>query len=94
MTGKALSEIQHEDDRVRVTRWRFPPGTETGWHVHPLDYVVVPVAGGTLTVEDADGSRAYPIETGESYARLAGVEHNIRNDTDAEIAFVELELKA
>ena len=52
------------------------------------------MAGGTLTVEDADGSRAYPIETGESYARLAGVEHNIRNDTDAEIAFVELERKA
>lgn len=93
MAEQATSETQQDDDRLRVTLWRFPPGTETGWHVHPLDYIVVPVAGGTLTVEDANGSRAYPIETGQSYSRPAGVEHNIRNESNAEIAFVEIELK-
>jgi hypothetical protein len=44
-------------------------------------------------VEDGSGSRTYPIETGKSYSRGSGVEHNIANDTDREIAFVEIELK-
>lgn len=89
----AIADVQHEDERVRVTSWRFPPGTQTGWHRHELDYVVVPVKGGTLTVADASGSKAYAIETGVSYARVRGVEHNIVNETGAEIAFVEVELK-
>ena len=90
--GSALSEVQISDDRMRVTLWRFPPGTETGWHRHNLDYVVVPILGGQLTVEGANGRGTYPIETAKSYSRKAGVEHNIANDTDAEIAFVEIEL--
>lgn len=94
MSGSAIGEIQQDDERLRVTLWRFPPGTETGWHVHGHDYVVVPVLGGTLTVEDKSGRRAYPIETGKSYSRPTGVEHNIINETDSEIAFVEIELKS
>lgn len=89
----ATATVQHEDDRVRVTLWHFPPGTETGWHVHPHDYVVVPVEGGMLTVEDRTGRRDYPIATGQSYARPEGVDHNIVNATDSPIAFVEIELK-
>jgi len=95
MTASAVAEPQHEDHSVRVTLWRFPPGTETGWHVHEYDYVVVPVAGGSLTVETRTGGRAaYPIRTAVSHARPRGTEHNILNETDAEIAFVEIELKA
>ncbi len=89
----AIATVQHEDDRMRVTLWRFPPGSETGWHLHPHDYVVVPVEGGMLTVEDRNGRRDYPIVTGQSYARSEGVEHNIINATDSPIAFVEVELK-
>lgn len=95
MTKPAIAELQHEDDAVRVTLWRFPPSTETGWHVHGYDYVVVPVKGGTLTVETHDhGRAAYPISSAVSYARPKCTEHNIINDTDAEISFVEIELKA
>jgi hypothetical protein len=25
---------------VKVTRWDFAPGAETGWHRHGMDYVV------------------------------------------------------
>jgi hypothetical protein len=32
-----------DDERVRVTRFDFAPGQETGWHVHGHDYVVTPV---------------------------------------------------
>ncbi|RUM95786.1 cupin [Pseudaminobacter arsenicus] len=95
MTEPAIAELQHEDDAVRVTLWRFPPSTETGWHIHEFDYVVVPVQGGTLTVETHGGGRAaYPIAAAVSYARPKCTEHNIINDTNAEIAFVEIELKA
>lgn len=89
----AYSEVQRDDDGLRVTLWRFPPGTETGWHRHEAPYMVVPVKGGALTVEDSAGSRSYPMESGKSYSRPAGVEHNIANDTGAEISFVEIEFK-
>lgn len=62
------------------------------WHRHPADYVVMPLKGGMLTVEASKGASAYLIETGQSYARPAGVEHNIANDTDEEISFVEVEV--
>ncbi|MBV2144965.1 cupin domain-containing protein [Falsochrobactrum sp. TDYN1] len=93
MSLMAISQVQLDDQRLRVTLWSFPAGAETGWHRHEHDYVVVPVKGGILTVEDSSGRRSYPIETGKSYTRKIGVEHNILNETLEEIAFVEIELK-
>jgi beta-alanine degradation protein BauB len=90
---QAESTLQFEDDAIRITRWTFPPGSETGWHRHAWPYAVVPLVGGELTVADASGERGYPIASGESYARPAGVEHNIINNTASEIVFVELEMK-
>lgn len=89
----AVPEVQRDDDELRITLWQLPPGSETGWHFHELAYVVVPVKGGALTVEDKAGSRAYPMEAGKSYSRPAGVEHNVANDSADGIAFVEIELK-
>lgn len=89
---KVTENIQVEKQALRVTRFDFEPGSETGWHRHSADYVVVPLKGGILTVEDSKGSSRYPIETGMSYAREAGVEHNIANDTDEVISFVEVEI--
>ena len=47
----AVATIQLDDANVRVTRWDFEPGAETGWHRHGMAYVVVPVTDGTLFVE-------------------------------------------
>lgn len=92
--GQAIATVQQENDRVRVTEWRFPPGTATGHHVHEYDYVVVPILGGTLTIAEDDGTRnPSPIVTGRSYARGKGVSHDVINDTDAEICFIEVEIK-
>ena len=68
--AQAFHEVQLDDDEMRVTLWRFAPGTETGWHVHGLRYLVVPVIGGPLTVEDGKGSRTYPIEGRDPTAPL------------------------
>lgn len=86
--------VQQDDAKVRVTQWRIAPGTETHGHVHEYDYVVVPITSGRLTVETPDAMTNYlTIEAGQSYSRPAGTEHNVANDTDDEIVFVEIELK-
>ncbi len=91
---QAIATLQIDNERVRVTQYRFPPGSETGHHVHEYDYVVVPVIGGRLTMTDDDGKVTQAdLALGESYNRPAGVSHNVMNDSGAEIAFVEIELK-
>jgi len=90
---KATPYIQIDNERVTVTEWRFPPGAETGWHKHAHDYVVVPVSSGALRLESADGTTTARLESGGSYFRRAGVEHNVINDNAFEFVFVETELK-
>ena len=89
----AQATVQIDNDRVRVTEWRFAPGAETGWHVHGMDYVVVPLYDGTLRIESSDGTTDVELQHGRSYARQAGVQHNVINPSSSEFAFVEVELK-
>jgi beta-alanine degradation protein BauB len=89
---KATSISQIQNDRVIVTEWRFAPGAETGHHVHGHDYVVVPLTSGTLKLEEPTGTRSVRLEVGASYARPAGVAHNVINDNSYEFRFVEVEL--
>ena len=85
---------QEDNDRVRGTRWHLPPGSETGHHVHEFDYVVVPVEPGTLSIIEDDGSVVEaPLRVGESYFRRAGVSHNVTNQGETAIVFVEVEVK-
>ena len=90
---KATSTVQVENERVIVTEWRFAPGADTGHHVHAHDYVVVPLTNGILRLEDASGVTEAALQTGVSYARRAGVAHNVINANDHEFRFVEIELK-
>lgn len=90
----AVSTRQVENDRFIVTEWRFAPGAHTGWHRHAHDYVVVPMTTGRLLLETTAGSAAANLTAGISYARQAGVEHDVVNDSDSEFVFVEIEAKA
>jgi beta-alanine degradation protein BauB len=90
----AVPTVQVDNDRVRVTEWRFAPGAETGPHVHGMDYIVVPLISGRLQLIGEDGIESFgDLVHGESYTRLAGVSHNVINANAFEIAFVEVELK-
>ena len=93
MPGAAIPTVQVDDERVRVTEWRFPPGTATGWHRHEHDYVVVPVTNGTLTIVTHDGRFQNELKHGVAYSRPVGVEHDVINETTQEVAFVEVEIK-
>lgn len=94
MTTTARASVQHDDARVRVTRWDFEPGQSTGRHVHAYDYIVVPVTDGQTDVIAPDGTvTPSRLKSGESYARPAGGEHEVVNAGAAPLAFVEVEMK-
>lgn len=91
---QALATVQVDNDRVRVTEWRFVPGAETGEHVHGMDYVVVPLANGRLKLVSPTGEESFAdLKLGVSYARKAGVHHNVINANPFEFTFIEIELK-
>jgi quercetin dioxygenase-like cupin family protein len=90
---KATPVVQVDNERVIVTEWTFAPGAETGEHVHAHDYVVVPMTTGTLRLEESTGSRDAQLQAGVSYAKLAGVHHNVVNVNPFEFRFIEIELK-
>ncbi len=83
-----------EDARVRVTRFDFAPGAETGWHVHGHDYVITAITDCPMRLEQPDGTtREVLVKAGEAYRRDRGVEHNVINAGDRPMSFVEVELK-
>ena len=86
-------KLLQETERVIITEWRLAPGSETGWHRHAHDYVVVCLSAGKLLAETANGNVETELRMGQSYARPAGVEHNIVNPNAGEFAFIEIELK-
>jgi beta-alanine degradation protein BauB len=89
----AIPTVQIDNEKVKVTEWRFPPGAETGWHRHAMYYVVVPQTTGALLLETADGPVTSQLTAGIAYARPVGIEHNVVNPGSAEFVFVEIELK-
>ena len=91
---KATHSVLVDDDKVRVTRWDFEPGAETGWHRHGMDYVITTLTSCHMLLEEpGGGSRRVDMEAGIAYRREEGVEHNVVNAGDAPMAFVEVELK-
>jgi beta-alanine degradation protein BauB len=90
----AVATIQVENERVRVTEWRFAPGAATGWHRHGFDYVVVPMTTGRLRLDDGREQRVAELTSGKAYCGSAGVEHDVINASDHEFVFLEIELKA
>ena len=94
MTARATPQVFIDNERVRVTEWRFAPGAATGWHRHEMDYVVVPMVDGELELVGPDGARSRAqLRQGVPYFRNAGVEHDVINANAFEFAFVEIELK-
>ncbi|MSP47862.1 MAG: cupin [Alphaproteobacteria bacterium] len=92
--SEATATVKIDDERVRVTEYRFPPGSHTGWHRHGMAYVVVPTRSGRLRAVSKDGEHVADLVAGEPYSRPVGVEHDVINDGPGEVAFLEVEIKA
>lgn len=48
----AVATTLIDDERVRVTRFDFAPGAETGWHCHEFDYVITAVTDCHMKLEE------------------------------------------
>ena len=94
MREQAAATEVINDERVRVTRFDFAPGAQTGWHVHGMDYVVTAITDCHMLLQSKDGEehRAL-VPAGTSYRRMQGVEHNVINNGNEVMTFVEVELK-
>jgi beta-alanine degradation protein BauB len=91
---KAVPTLLIDNERVRVTEWRFAPGAATGWHRHEFDYVVLPMLDGVLELVGPDDVRTRAeLKQGAPYFRQAGVEHDVINANAHPFAFIEVELK-
>lgn len=83
-----------DDDAVRVTRFDFAPGAETGWHVHEMDYVITAITDCHMRLDEPGGtSRTVMVRAGDAYRRDQGVSHNVINAGAVAMQFVEVELK-
>jgi beta-alanine degradation protein BauB len=83
-----------DDTRVRVSRFDFGPGAETGWHRHGHDYVITAITDCHMLLEEPGGGRRrVTVPAGTAYRRSEGVEHNVVNDGTGPMTFVEIELK-
>lgn len=83
-----------DDARVRVTRFDFAPGAETGWHRHGFDYVITAITDCHMLIEEpGGGTRRVTVPAGTAYRRSEGVEHNVVNAGAGPMCFVEVELK-
>lgn len=93
-SGTAIPTVVIENNRVKVTEWRFrKKGDNTGWHRHAFDYVVVPLFDGLLEIDLGNNERVQAqMQNGVPYFRTLGVEHDVINGNDFECAFVEIEL--
>ncbi len=94
MSGIAQATVHVDNDRTRVTEYRFAPGDATGWHRHEFDYVITPVTDGRVRIVGRDGGTSEAeMVAGRSYFREAGVEHDVVNAGPGELRFVEVEWK-
>ena len=50
----AIADYLIDNDRVRVTQYRFSQGSETKWHLHEWDYIVIPQTDGELLLVDSE----------------------------------------
>lgn len=91
---QAKATVFIDNDRTRVTEWRFAPGASTGWHRHEYDYVIVPMLDGKLQLSTGeDETQVAELSAGVPYFRQMGVEHDVTNVNDFEYAFLEVEIK-
>jgi beta-alanine degradation protein BauB len=89
-----VSEVQIDNPHVRVTRWILGPGQQTGAHRHEMDYVVVPLVDGQMVVADAHGGvTTHDLKAARAYFRPAGAEHNVRNEQQTPLVFIEVEIR-
>ncbi len=90
----AKSKVLIDNDRFRLTLWSFEAGQETGLQTHEMDYVVMPQTPGAVKLQHPDGSESSAVMLPETpYYHEAGVHHNVINNSDKPLSYLEMEFK-
>ena len=69
--------LNTERPEITVMKVEIKPGTETGWHSHPVPLYAY-VLEGNLTVE-VKGGKAYHFTAGDAIVEFVNIPHNGKN---------------
>ncbi len=75
--GQPHTYLRTDKPEVTALTVDFPPGAETGWHLHTVP-VYAYVVSGTLVVELADGKNL-TFKQGDAIVEVQNLAHNGRN---------------
>ena len=79
---------------VKVSKFTLKPKGSTGFHLHGLDYVIIPITDGSLKLIDKKNQESFAtLKAGHPYFRKKGIEHNVINIGTKTITFIEVEIK-
>ena len=92
--GEIATQLNLENDKVRIWNLVVAPGESSDWHLHENDYVTVVVEGGDLDVEYNNGSVASsPSQIGSWSFHGDHRIHRVTNNTNSTYRNVLIELK-
>ena len=79
---------------VKVNKFTLNPKGSTGFHLHALDYVIIPITDGCLKLINKNKHESFAnLKAGKPYFRKKGIEHNVVNIGSKTIIFIEVEIK-
>jgi len=87
-------ELVLDNPSTTITRFKFRPGQQTGWHRHEHNYLTVQLSEGKLKAINADGSEVFVnYKPGTTRYLKAVIEHNAINVGDCDLEVLEIEFK-
>lgn len=92
-TQQGAAEVLDDNAKVRIVRYTLAPGAATGFHVHALDYVIVPYEDCRIRVDTAAGSIVAEMKRDQPYFRARGAEHDVVSLMETPFSFLEIEIK-
>ena len=90
--GRPVCERLQEDDRQRVLRCTFAPGTGHERHFHRPHFGYA-LSGGRMRITDPKGTRETVLETGSHFTSEGVAWHEVLNIGDTTVAYLIVERK-
>ncbi|MDO1501456.1 cupin domain-containing protein [Winogradskyella maritima] len=88
--GKAVCEVQKENESIRILKCTFPPNVGHEKHYHNPHYGYT-ISGGKFRITDKTGTREVNVPTGYGFSNDSISSHEVLNigDTTAEFLIIE-----
>lgn len=90
--ARPVCERLHEDQRQRVLRCSFAPGTGHERHFHRPHFGYA-LSGGRMRITDEKGTRETVLETGSHFTSEGVAWHEVLNVGDTTVAYLIVEPK-